>query len=191
MKSVLFSFLLLGSFLFSTHADARSVIIDIGGVRHQCTPMNNGNPFECIETAYRGPFSRSESETLCAGAFSSSPALCAIEAYRGRFSKSDSINLCIGATTDNGPIDCANAAYNGPFSLSESLEICSNNGSERNAVCAIKAYSGSYSKAEAIKICKSTNFLDEKEMAFNVSKSEFDRLIKAANEKAVRNGEYK
>ena len=170
---------------------ADSVIIDIGGVRHQCTPIGNGNAVQCYNTAYAGPFSIDESMALCAGAFNEAPAKCGIEAYRGRYSKSESILLCTGATSNTGPIDCANLAYNGPFSKDESLDLCSHNGSERTAVCAIDAYRGPFSKADAIKMCKNPRFAEDKMNEKNYSKEELGALIEEANLKAFEKKEYK
>jgi hypothetical protein len=194
MKSFLLFFV-----LFSTHLFAGdSIIIDIGGVRHQCTPINTGNPTECFNAAYGGPFSRDEAMTLCRGAYSDAPAQCGILAYRGRFSKEQSINLCIGSTTNTGPIDCANVAYSGPFSVEESLKLCSHNGTERMAVCALEAYRGPYSKEEAIEMCRNPYFSEEEKLnsvnkikVKNISKQELNAIIDDANSKAIQRKEYK
>ena len=174
---------------FATEA----VIIDIGGVRHQCTPVGNGNAVQCYQTAYNGPYSKDEAMLICAGAWSEAPAKCGIEAYSGRFSKAESITLCQGSTTETGPIDCANLAYNGPFSKTESLNLCSNNGSERTAVCAMEAYQGPFSKEEAIKMCKlPRQALDKLWMSEKkYSKKELDILIEEVNLKAFERKEYK
>lgn len=187
--------LILAFFMFfSVNAfTAEAVIIDIGGVRHQCTPIGNGNAVQCYQTAYNGPYSKDEAMLICAGAWSEAPAKCGIEAYRGRFSKAESISLCQGATTDTGPIDCANLAYNGPFSKTESLSLCSNNGSERTATCALEAYQGPFSKEEAIKMCKnSRERLDKSLMSEKqYSKEELSVLIEEVNLKAFERKEYK
>ncbi|MBC7714597.1 MAG: hypothetical protein H7177_14725 [Rhizobacter sp.] len=184
---------LLAFFLFATSQayTAEPIIIEIGGVRHQCTPIGNGNPAQCYNTAYSGPFSRDEALTLCQGAFNDSPAKCGIEAYRGRFSKSESILLCTGATTDTGPVDCANLAYSGPFSKDESLDLCSHNATERTATCAIDAYHGPYSKADAIKLCKNPRLAEEKMNDKRFTKDELNTLIEEANLKAFEKHEYK
>lgn len=189
MKSFLLFFVLLSSHLFA----ADSIIIDIGGVRHQCTPINSGNPTECFNAAYGGPFSRDEAMSLCRGAYSDAPAQCGIMAYHGRYSKEQSINLCIGSTTNTGPVDCANVAYSGPFSLDESLKLCSHNGTERIAVCAVDAYRGPYSKEEAIEMCRNPYFAgDEKQMFVKkISKEELNTMLDEANQKAIQRKEYK
>lgn len=184
---ILFTLLALVSFnVFA----AAPVIIDIDGVRHQCTPMNPGNPTQCFNTAYSGPFSRDEAMKLCAGAYSDAPAQCAILAYRGRYSKDESIKLCIGSTTNTGPIDCANVAYAGPFSKEESLKLCSHNGSERTGVCAIEAYRGPYSKEEAIDMCRNPYFEGDKNRKLH-TKEELNLIIDEANSKAIQRKEYK
>ena len=179
--------------LFLNNAFANPVIIDIGGVRHACTPIEQGNPNECIDIAYKGPFSRSESLDLCAGSYDKSPATCAIEAYRGRYSRAESLTLCKGSTTETGPIDCANLAYNGPFSNAESIELCSHNGSDRTAVCALDAYRGPYSKIEAINLCKNPSVAFQKSMnqPQALSKEKIRELIEETNLKAFERKEYK
>lgn len=188
MKFLITSLMLLSLNAFA-ETITRDVIIDIDGVRHQCTPMNTGSPQKCMDTAYAGPFSREEAKRLCEGAYDASPALCGIEAYAGIYSKSEAIQLCIGATS-TGPAQCGQLAYNGPFSKSEALGLCSNNGSERRAVCAIEAYQGSYSKQEALEMCKRVR-LNDKGFEKQISKNELDKLIQAANKKAFENKEYK
>lgn len=109
---------LLASFfmLVSFSAFADGIIIDIGGVKHECTPIGNGNPTQCFNVAYAGIYSKDEALRLCAGAYSDAPAKCGAKAYAGRYSKAESIELCIGATTDADPVECADLAYSGPFS---------------------------------------------------------------------------
>lgn len=178
--------------LFSLNSFA-DVVVEIGGVRHQCTPMSaDGNPVSCADRAYRGPFSREESMALCVGAFNEAPADCAIEAYKGVFSKTESLALCKGATT-TGPYLCANLAYRGPFSKEETLRLCSNNASEATATCAIKAYRGPYSKEEAIKMCKRPGSFTDKSLISErtYSKEEINQMVKEANIKAVELKEYK
>lgn len=179
--------------LFLSTAFANPIIIDIDGVRHSCNPIGSGNPLECVDLAYKGPFSRSESIELCAGSVTKAPAVCANQAYRGRYNISESISLCKDSTTETGPIDCANLAYNGPFSTAESIELCSHNGDERTAVCALNAYRGPYSKSEAIVICKMPiNTFDKTiQTTQKISKEKLRKLIKETNIKAFKNKEYK
>lgn len=184
---------LVSLFMFvSVSAFAEPIIIEIGGVRHQCTPIGNGNAASCFNIAYAS-FSREEALRLCAGAYSDAPANCGVQAYRGRWSRDESINLCIGSTTNTGPIDCANLAYNGPFSSSEALDLCSRNATERTAACALEAYRGSSSKEEAIRMCKNPRFAEEKSLRSEkeYSKEEMKALIEATNVKAFERKEYK
>lgn len=179
--------------LVSVSAFAEPIIIEIGGVRHQCTPVGNGNAASCFNAAYAGSFSRDESLKLCAGAYSDAPANCGNLAYKGRWNREESINLCIGATTNNGPVDCATLAYSGPFSSSESMDLCRNNGSERTATCALEAYKGPFSKEEAIRMCKNPRFAEEKSLRSEkeYSKTEMRALIEETNVKAFERKEYK
>lgn len=156
MKNVLF--ILLG-LLFVQTSYAKSVndqfYIDKDGRRYLCRAVSNGSPSDpsdCVNHAYSGPFSKSESIELCSGANSISPATCARKAYSGPFSKSESIDLCTRAY-DDGPADCARTAYSGPFSKEESVRLCRRTGSVARADCARKAYSGPYSKEESISLC--------------------------------------
>lgn len=188
--------------LLSFKASASPVIVILDGVRHQCTPIGSGsgNIAQCIETAYRGVFSRAESERICEGAYDESPALCAIEAYKGILSREESIDLCIGAFSD-GPATCVKAAYAGPFSREESIRLCRRTGTERIAVCALEAYRGPYSKEQAIEMCKGRSFNDgsltprlslkTKSLKTDISKDDFEKLIKEVNTKAVERNEYK
>lgn len=186
------SLILLFSFL-SFNVFAESIIIDIGGVRHECTPVGNGNPAQCFNVAYAGIFSKDEALRLCAGAYSDAPAKCGAKAYAGRYSKAESIELCIGSTTDAGPVECADLAYNGPFSSAESIELCKGNGSKRNATCALDAYAGPFSKEEAVRMCKNPRFTDDKSLRSEkvFSKEEINALIEATNLKAFERKEYK
>ncbi|MBY0414254.1 MAG: hypothetical protein K2Q18_08815 [Bdellovibrionales bacterium] len=184
--------LLITLVLLSLKTYSRDVIIDIDGIRHLCTPIGNGNGDgyqKCIDTAYRGPFSRDESTRLCNGAFDTSPAECATEAYRGVFSKEESIQLCVSSTSSTGPSDCGKVAYAGPFSKSETLELCQNNGTERRAVCAIDSYRGPYTKQESIDRCKGLRFANEKSLP--TDKETILNMIKEANLKAFESKEYK
>ncbi|MBL7717168.1 MAG: hypothetical protein JNL01_17015 [Bdellovibrionales bacterium] len=128
------------------------------GVTYQCNPVSgSGSPgagtVDCVDRAYQGPFSRSESQEICQGAWSTAPAECAIRAYAGPFSRQESIDLCKGAVVlTDGPDACAKKAYAGPFSREQALKICQG-GTVANADCAIKAYAGPYTKDEAVKMC--------------------------------------
>jgi hypothetical protein len=179
--------------LVSFSAFAEPVIIEIGGVRHQCTPVGSGNAATCFNSAYGGSFSKDQALRLCAGAYSDAPANCGNQAYRGRWSREESINLCIGSTSNSGPVDCANLAYSGPFSSSESMDLCSRNGSERTATCALEAYRGPFSKEEAISMCKNPRFAEEKSLRSDkeYSKIEMRALIEETNVKAFEKKEYK
>jgi hypothetical protein len=162
MKFILSIFI---AYSINVFASGSAFYTDINGVRYYCSPTDSqpddgihqpgfGNTYDCIEKAYAGPFSRSEAEDLCTGAYSTSPADCAREAYAGVFSKDESIELCRGVSSV-GPAICARKAYAGPFSKSESLDLCdSSSATEETANCALRAYAGPYSKEEAIKICK-------------------------------------
>lgn len=186
--------LLVSLFMFVSFSTfANSIIIDIGGVRHECTPMGNSNPTQCFNVAYAGVYSKDEALRLCAGAYSDAPARCGAKAYAGRYSKAESIELCIGSTTDAGPVECADLAYSGPFSLAQSIELCRMNGSKRNATCAMEAYSGPFSKEEAISMCKNPRFTDEKSLRSEkeYSKLELMKLIEETNIKAFERKEYK
>lgn len=176
---------LIFTMLFSLNAMAEPIIIDIGGIRHECSPVGNGNSTQCFKVAYAGNYSKEESLRLCAGAYSDAPARCAAKAYLGRFSKAESIDLCIGATTNTGPVDCADLAYSGPFSSAQSMELCRQNGSRRNVTCALEAYRGPFSRDEAIEMCKNPRFVKEHSMRSEneYSDSELLNLIKEANNK--------
>ncbi len=150
----LFSIIIALAFSHIAIADSFTIIRD--NTEYRCestTPSNPIGSIDCVDTAYRGPFTRDEAKSLCKGAQSTAPADCAIKAYAGRFTKTEAIQLCRSAKS-NSPIDCANKAYSGPFSSSESISLCENNGSILNADCAIKAYAGPYSKAESVEMCK-------------------------------------
>jgi hypothetical protein len=149
--------LTVGLLLAASFAQADSFTIIRDGKNYLCEEENPvidpGGQVKCIDKAYSGPFSRSESERICAGAHDEGPALCAIKAYGGPFSKEESIGLCVGAR-NVGPAEYAVKAYSGPFSKTESLNLCER-GTLANAECAIKAYAGPYSKEEALRLCKS------------------------------------
>jgi hypothetical protein len=179
MKLILCFCLFLSSTI--TWADSFTVIKE--GKEYLCEEKNPvldpGGALKCIEKAYSGPFSKSESERICAGARDERPAICAIAAYAGPFSKEESIRLCVRAKS-NGPIDCASKAYAGPFSKEESLTLCTG-GTLANADCAIKAYAGPYTKEEAIRLCKAEPYLLLKSLNLLEQSSEIQekmRLLK-------------
>ncbi len=169
--------------LISLNAFANPIIIEIGGVKHVCNPIDAGSAGQCILTAENGPFSREEATRLCLGAYNDAPARCAIEAYGGIFSREQSIAVCTGATSTS-PIQCVNTAYNGPFTIDESVRLCTNDGTQSTAVCALEAYSGKYSKEEAIDLCRNRR-------SYNISKEELAKLTKKANLKAFGKSDYK
>ncbi|MCO5143269.1 MAG: hypothetical protein M9962_09295 [Oligoflexia bacterium] len=181
--------------------------IEIDGEQYSCEKIEekgNGNAGSCVNKAYSGPFSKSESIQLCDGARNNGPADCALLAYSGPFSKSESIKLCQGVRS-KGPGECAILAYQGPFSKTESLELCNHpRATKQTAQCALEAYAGPYSKSESIKICKedkrgrglveesSFKQLELSELAtFESTKKDMDSLLKEVNEKAFKNNEYK
>lgn len=86
-------------------------------------PHNPNGALECIDDAYRGPFSREEAVRICQGANSKAPAECATEAYRGPFSKEESLRLCARVGTRE-MAECAIRAYQGPYTREESIRIC-------------------------------------------------------------------
>lgn len=160
--------------LFSVNAYSQGspFYTELNGVRYYCKPVSEQpgtgiNPYDCIEKAYSGPFSKSESEQLCKDAQTIGPAECAIKVYSGAFSKAESIKLCTGAYSV-GPGECAITAYAGPFSKSESLDLCGGRRATiETANCAIRAYAGPYSKAEAIRICKANSKINFSAIAQN------------------------
>ena len=100
---------------FNVRADSFTIIRD--GQEYLCeqrTPGTPGDSVACANKAYQGPFSREESQQLCAGARSVAPADCGIKAYQGPFSKVEAVQLCTRARTI-GPADCGIKAYQGPF----------------------------------------------------------------------------
>jgi hypothetical protein len=177
-------------FMFSLNVFSQPIIIEVNGIKHSCTPLNNngGTRIDCINLAYSGPFSRDEAQQLCQGAYDDMPARCALRAYRGSFTKEEAIRMCIRAKSE-GPIDCFELAYSGPFTKEESLRLCSNNrASSRTAQCALDAYRGAYSKDEAIELCRGQQRLN-REMLMN--KDLIQDLVKEANLKAFRTNDYK
>ena len=145
----------------STESDSFSVIKD--GVEYFCQRQTSPDPMgnlNCRELAYKGPFSKEQSKSLCENSFTESPAECGIMAYKGPFLHLEAITLCKYAK-NKGPAECAIKAYNGPFLKAEAIEICKTMGTQINADCAIKAYNSSgYSKEEAISTCKATRTLN-------------------------------
>jgi hypothetical protein len=179
--------------LISSMTLAQNLEIEIGGVRHSCTPLNSGNGrFSCIEAAVRGPFSTSEVERICEGAYSDAPARCAIRAYRGFLTKDESLNLC-GKALSEGPIECVEVAYRGPYTRSEALELCSNpRASVQNAQCAMRAYQGAYSREESIRLCKAQYNYGQKMLSIQlINKNELEKLIHNVNLKAFQLNDYK
>lgn len=140
-------------------ADSFTIIRD--GHEYLCEDTNPiidpGGSLKCVDKAYSGPFTKEESQRICAGARDERPALCALKAYAGPFTKEESIQLCIRAKGD-GPVDCALKAYAGPFTKQESLSLCAG-GTLANAECALKAYAGPYTKEESIRLCKAEALL--------------------------------
>ncbi len=151
--------LLLSVFVgVSASAQEETFTMTKGGRDYLCQAIDSGggDPVDCVNKAYNGPFSSAQARELCEGATSVAPAECAIKAYNGPFSSANSILLCKHARS-TGPVECAIKAYNGPFSSDQSLRLCSGNGSIRRAECAIKAYNGPYSSEESIQICQNAN----------------------------------
>ena len=179
-----------------TLASARDIIIEINGQKHACRPIDDttpGNPLACIDAAYRGPFSRDESISLCEGAIDEAPAQCALRAYRGIYSREECLQLCTGAFSE-GPIECADLAYSGPFSRDETLSLCAHPRATRAvAQCALEAYRGPYSREQSIKLCRVQNGRGSRTKGLKPSFSKLDEelLIKEANLKAMSLGEYK
>ncbi len=175
--------------LFSFTAFAQVIDIDINGRPYSCTPRSGGgNPMECIEIAYAGPFTRNEATRLCAGARNDGPARCALKAYAGPFTRDESLNLCTGAFSV-GPADCVIKAYAGPFTRDESFRLCNSPyATVSTADCALRAYSGPYTREEALRMCQGSKSLETAEL---LNKEESDRLLIEVNEKAMREGTYK
>lgn len=175
MKIILSSLVMFAA--FASNADSFTTIKD--GKEYLCqeTLIDPGGALACVNKAYSGPFSKDESQRICAGAHDESPAVCGIAAYSGPFSKEESIQLCTHAKS-NGPIDCASKAYSGPFSKAESLTLCAG-GTVANADCAIKAYAGPYSKEEALRICKSEPMLILRSLRLLEQSTDIQSKIKA------------
>jgi hypothetical protein len=176
MKLILIFFVVLNS----TLAMADSFSLDKDGKHYVCEEKNPvidpGGILLCIDTAYRGPFSKEEATRICTGSRTVSPANCAIKAYNGPFAKEEAIQLCIRAS-GNGPIDCALKAYSGPFSREESLKLCAG-GDVANAECAIKAYAGPYSKEEALRLCTTQPLLILKSLRLIEQSTEIQQKLK-------------
>ena len=93
---------------------------------HHCDEDDPGDPnavLDCVNIAYAGPFSRSESMDICTGARSIGPAQCAVRAYSGPFGRDESINFC-KRTGTLAMAECAIKAYAGPYSREEALKLC-------------------------------------------------------------------
>jgi hypothetical protein len=193
MRSLFILFLILQSM----SSFAQRIETEIDGRLYSCTPRegqtpsNPGGVIDCIDAAYRGPFTRDQSEELCLGARNDAPARCAIAAYAGPFTKDESIKMCKGARS-NGPIECYVKAYAGPFTKEQSMRLCSIRGATvAHAECAIKAYSGRYTKEEAITLCSGSNKSKSIINLKIMDQAEFeDDMIKAV-QKAVLEGTYK
>ena len=175
---------------------------------------------QCAATAYQGPFSQAQAIALCAGASSQAPAVCAAAAYQGPYSLEQALAICTGAI-NNSPFECANAAYRGPFSLAQSMQLCRAAYSNGPVDCALKAYQGAYNLEQSLRLCSfpsaSADTADcaarayqgpytieqsiqlchpgagpsAKKTSASLEKTMLNALIKNANEKAVRAGEYK
>lgn len=153
--------LLLLTFFAGLNASAQedSFTMTKGGRDYLCQATDSGpigDPVDCVNKAYAGPFSSSQARELCDGATNTAPADCAIKAYAGPFSNANAIILCKQAKTI-GPADCAIKAYAGPFSNDQAIRLCTRTGSVRRADCAIKAYQGPYSTEESIQLCQNAN----------------------------------
>jgi hypothetical protein len=188
MRNLYYVLALLGlvSQAYAAPGDPFEIVQD--GYRYRCTAINNGNPggvIDCVERAYRGPFTRDESTQLCTGAINTGPADCAINAYSGPFTRSESLALCTGAYSAD-PSECAKMAYSGPFTRDESLQLCRRTGTTENAQCAIRAYSGSYSREEALRLCRSNASLINKMLIqlTGEEKTGFDHVLKMSKQKA-------
>jgi hypothetical protein len=179
---------MIAMLLLSLAAHAQVIDIDINGRPYTCTPRTVSTPMDCVEAAYRGPFTREESERLCSGARSSAPADCAIRAYSGPFTRDESIRLCTRAFSI-GPADCALKAYAGPFTRDESLQLCASpRSSVATADCAIRAYSGSYTREQALRMCAGAS---AQEKTVLLSKEDSEALLIEATQKSLREGNYK
>jgi hypothetical protein len=179
--------------IISSMALAQTLEIEIGGVRHSCTPIGTGpGRLTCIETAYNGPFNRDEAYTLCEGSFTDAPARCAIRAYRGPLTRDESINLCRRSYSE-GPAECVEVAYRGPFTRDEALSLCSHpRATAQNAHCALRAYQGPYSRDESIRLCRVQGQFGASSLSKGqIGRDEVEELIKQANLKAFQLNEYK
>lgn len=191
MKFVITTLILISSFI----ASAQTLEIEIGGVRHSCTPIGSGpgpGRLDCIEAAYNGPFTRDEAHRICEGAFSDAPARCALRAYRGPLTRDESIRLCSRAFSE-GPIECVEVSYRGPFTRDEALSLCSHpRATAQNAHCALRDYQGPYSREESIRLCKVQGPYGLKNVhQTKLDKSEVEELVPKANLKAFQLTEYK
>lgn len=117
-------------------------------------PFDPMGALKCRTTAYQGPFTTQQAETLCERSINEAPVLCANTA-RTSFTIADAVTLCQHAK-NSGPAECAEKAYRWPFFKSEIITLCKGSGTISNADCALAAYNGHYSKTEAINICKNS-----------------------------------
>lgn len=158
VKPVVAAVFLVMSFVQVASADSFTFIREGREYLCQATgaipPRDPDGNLDCVDHAYRGPFSKEEAMRMCQGSYSTAPAQCATEAYRGPFSKEEAIELCLGTHSASGPVDCATTAYRGPFSKEESVKLCYRSGTLDVAECAIRAYRGPYSKEEALRLCR-------------------------------------
>lgn len=181
-------------FLASYGAQADSFTIIRDGKEYRCEqtgPVSPVDPVACANKAYSGPFSREESQQLCAGARDTSPADCGLKAYAGVYSRAEAIQLCIGSRTPTGPIDCAAKAYSGVFSRAESITLCQGNGSVANADCALKAYAGPYSREEAIRMCKAQPLLVMRSLDLIAKSQELKPQVESMKAKIQQNENLK
>ncbi|WP_345197576.1 hypothetical protein [Kistimonas scapharcae] len=179
-------------FLLPLALDASFIEVEVDGMRYFCEERggDSSSVASCLDLAYSGPFTRSESEKLCLGANTHWPAECGVRAYGGIFTRSESLQLCIRARS-LGPVECAELAYAGPYTRKETLELCAHpQATKKNAQCALELYNGIYSRKDSILYCKvgyGVAVFDDRHLA---NKSTLSRLTKAANWKAFYRNEY-
>lgn len=143
---------LITVFTFLSGANELEMIIDGETYRCEKVQSNGTTAADCVDKAYKGPFSRAEAMELCQGQNSVAPADCGIQAYQ-KLSTKEAIVLCKKAR-NAGPALCQADAYNGPFNTAQSIELCMNGGNLERSECAKKAYQGPYSTDEAVQLCK-------------------------------------
>lgn len=182
--------------IFSTPVFSQQIETLINGRMHNCFPVTDrpvppGNPYECTEMAYRGPYTKEESIKLCDGAKTTAPAECALKAYAGPYTKEESFKLCLKAVSA-GPAECALFAFAGPFTKEESRKLCNfPDATIATAECAIKAFAGIYTRDEALRICATPVEENKPEGPKPLSKESFETLVIKANEKAMTLKVYK